>query len=64
MSWLDGPAEVLAFTRPGGFTCVLNLSDEAVPLPDGELILASSAVRNGLLAPDTAAWVRTLDSAV
>jgi alpha-glucosidase len=65
MTWLDAPADVLAFTRDDGFTCVVNLSAEAVPLPDGQVLLSSVPVRNGLLLPDAAVWLSThLDSAV
>ena len=51
---------VLAFSRPGGFSCVLNLSEAAVPLPPhNELLLASGPLDDGRLPPDTAAWLRT-----
>jgi alpha-glucosidase len=63
MSWLESPAEVLAFGRPGGFVCVANLSDSPVKLPAHRgVLLASSPAQNGQIAPDTAVWLRTLDS--
>ncbi len=59
--WEATAAEgVLAFTRPGGFSCVLNLSNAPVPLPPHkELLLASGPLDDGRLPPDTAAWLRT-----
>ncbi|MET0419431.1 MAG: glycoside hydrolase family 13 protein [Actinoplanes sp.] len=63
MRWLDAPADVLAFGRPGGFRCLVNLSDRAVDLPPGHrILLASGPVEGGRLAPDTAVWLRVLDS--
>ena len=62
MTWLEAPANVLAFAR-GDLVCVINLSDAAVPLPAGEIILSSAGT--GVvdeLAPDAAVWIRTLDS--
>ncbi|MFI6821104.1 glycoside hydrolase family 13 protein [Micromonospora sp. NPDC050187] len=59
LSWLPAPDGVLAFSRGGGFRCLVNLSDAPVPLPaDGELVLASGPLDDGLLPPDTAVWLR------
>jgi alpha-glucosidase len=57
LAWLDAADGVLAFSRPGGFSCVVNISGQAVPLPPHELMLASGPTENGLLPPDTAAWL-------
>ena len=60
MTWQDCADGVLAFTRPGGFTCVLNLSADAVELPEaGEILLASGPLQGGRLPSDTCAWVRS-----
>ncbi|WP_416904948.1 glycoside hydrolase family 13 protein [Micromonospora echinospora] len=60
LSWLPAPDGVLAFSRGGGFRCLVNLSDAPVPIPaDGELVLASGPLDHGLLPPDTAVWLRT-----
>ncbi len=64
VSWVDSPADVLWFERVRDgrrFSCVVNLSDGVVALPDpGAVLLASSyyGVRDGalLLPPDTAIW--------
>nr|AGS50006.1 alpha-glucosidase [uncultured bacterium esnapd26] len=58
MIWLDAPAGVLAFSRDPGFSCVVNLSNEAYQLPDHtSILLASGPVEDGLLGPDQAAWL-------
>ncbi|SDF76068.1 alpha-glucosidase [Lentzea fradiae] len=57
--WLDLGRDVLAFHRGAGFTCVVNLGSTPVPLPPHtEVLLASEPVRDGLLSPDAAAWLR------
>ncbi|GLZ56783.1 alpha-glucosidase [Micromonospora sp. NBRC 107095] len=63
LTWLPAPDGVLAFSRGGGFTCLVNLSDTAVPLPaEAELLLASGPLDEGLLPSDTAVWLRTAGS--
>ena len=57
LSWLALGDDVLGFRR-GRLTVVLNTGASAVPLPDGELVLASRAVTDAL-PPGTAAWLRS-----
>ncbi|MET8079648.1 alpha-amylase family glycosyl hydrolase [Streptomyces sp. NPDC005303] len=58
LTWSDnGPADVLDFVRHEGWRCVTNLSQAAVPLPAGEVLLASGPSQDGLLAPDTTVWL-------
>ena len=60
LTWLSAPDGVLAFSRPGQFACVVNISAAPVPLPhDAEVLLASGDLDGGKLPPDTAAWLRT-----
>jgi alpha-glucosidase len=60
LTWLRAPDGVLAFSRPGRFGCVVNLSAAPAPLPpDAEVLLASGELDDGKLPPDTAAWLRT-----
>jgi alpha-glucosidase len=59
MTWLDAPDGVLSFTRPGGFACVVNLSDVPVALPEHTEILLRSGPLDGLLPTDSAVWLRT-----
>jgi alpha-glucosidase len=48
---------VLAFRRPGGLVCLVNLSAAPTPCPDGELLLASGPLVDGQVPPDTAVWL-------
>jgi alpha-glucosidase len=50
--------EILMFSR-GRLTVVLNAGIEAVRLPAGEVVIASGEVRDRLLPPDTAVWLRS-----
>ncbi|MFE9915545.1 glycoside hydrolase family 13 protein [Micromonospora sp. NPDC005553] len=63
LTWLPAPDGVLAFSRGGGFTCLVNLSAAPVPMPaQGELLLASGPLDDGLLPADTAVWLFTAES--
>jgi alpha-glucosidase len=56
--WYGSPAGCFAFRRAGGgLVCVLNTSDEAVPLPPGDVLLSSGPLDEDYLPPDTAAWL-------
>jgi alpha-glucosidase len=58
LRWLATPDDVLVFERDPGFVCVVNFSDNAFPLPDGELMVASGPLTVGRTLPtDTAAWL-------
>lgn len=53
----DGVADpVLSFRRGPGFRCTVNLGTTPVPV-DGEALLTSGPLQDGLLPPDTAAWL-------
>jgi alpha-glucosidase len=58
MEWVDFGADVLAFRRPGNFLCLVNFGAE-IKLPEGELLVSSSPIRDFTLPPDTAVWLRT-----
>ncbi|MGX5657942.1 glycoside hydrolase family 13 protein [Geodermatophilus nigrescens] len=57
LEWLPAPERCLAFRRPGGLVCLVNLSAAAVPLPEGRVLLASEDVAGGTLPVDAAAWL-------
>jgi alpha-glucosidase len=57
IEWLDAPAGCLAYRR-GDVSVWLNTGDVALPLPAGEILLASAPV-DGELPPDVAVWVRS-----
>jgi alpha-glucosidase len=57
VQWLPAPDGVLAFRRPGGLVCLVNLSSAPVPLPEGEVLLCSADVAGGALPVDAAVWL-------
>ena len=57
-SWVPGSSEdVLHVARPDGWQSVTNFGSEPVPLPDGKVLLSSAPLDDGLLPPDTTAWL-------
>jgi alpha-glucosidase len=62
LQWLGtGPVaqtHVLHFRRPGGWESVTNFSEADVALPEGEVLLASGPLGDGVLPPDTTVWLR------
>jgi alpha-glucosidase len=59
LRWLSALPGVLAFARGERVVCILNLSSEAVELPEHEaLLLASDPLEGGRLPSDAAAWLR------
>jgi alpha-glucosidase len=71
LTWLDAretsttdasaarDSQVLAFERPGGWRSVTNFGDTAVPLPAGEVLLASAELPgDGTLPGQTTVWLR------
>jgi alpha-glucosidase len=58
IEWLATSHGVLAFRGVDGVVCVLNTGTQPVPLPAGEVLLASDAVADGALPPNAAAWIR------
>jgi alpha-glucosidase len=57
LDWLPAPDGCLAFRRPGGLVCLLNLSGAPVPLPEGRVLLASADTAGGVLPDDAAVWL-------
>jgi alpha-glucosidase len=57
LQWLPAPEGCLAFRRPGGLVCLLNVSGAPVPLPEGRVLLASAEVGDGTVPDDTAVWL-------
>jgi alpha-glucosidase len=56
VSLLNAPKNLLAFER-GRLRVLVNCGRKAVPLPGGEVLLASGPVDDGQLPPDTAVWL-------
>jgi alpha-glucosidase len=58
LEWFGAPDGCVAFRRTGTtLVCALNASPEVVPLPPGEVLLTSGPLPDGMLPPDTAAWL-------
>jgi alpha-glucosidase len=57
LEWYGAPDGCLAFRRGNGLVCALNASTVNVPLPPGEVLLASGPLSAGMLPPDTAVWL-------
>ncbi|OZM80134.1 alpha-amylase family glycosyl hydrolase [Pseudonocardia sp. MH-G8] len=53
----DAPADVVAFTRPGGWTSITNFGTDPVPLPAGRVVVSSAPLPDGQLPADTTAWL-------
>jgi alpha-glucosidase len=66
IAWQPAPDGVLAFDRgsagsagSAAVRCIVNLSPRPVALPpDAEVLLASAALPDGSLPPDTTVWLR------
>ena len=58
LEWIDHGAEVLAFRRGSGVTCIVNLGEASIELPRGEVLMASGEIEAGRLRPDDAVWIR------
>ena len=57
VEWLDSPDDGLVFRLSSGLVSALNTGRRAVALPEGEVLLASGALVDGKLPPNTAAWL-------
>ncbi|WP_440713582.1 glycoside hydrolase family 13 protein [Gordonia sp. FQ] len=57
VDWYQAPDGCLAFRRPGGLICALNTTNSPVPLPHGQILLVSLPLVDGMLAPNSAAWL-------
>jgi alpha-glucosidase len=57
IEWYGAPDGCLAFRRGNGLTCALNASSVNVPLPPGDMVIASGPLADGALPPDTAVWL-------
>jgi alpha-glucosidase len=58
MAWLDLGEGMLGFTRDPGFACLVNVSADPQPVPEGyTVLLASEPLADGLLARNTSVWL-------
>jgi alpha-glucosidase len=56
--WLDRGDGTLAFRRGSGVVCLVNYGVDPVPVPDGEVLIASAELDGDVIPTDTAVWVR------
>lgn len=56
IDWLPSEPQVLAL-RNGDVTIVANTGSAPVPLPDGDVLVASGPVADGMLPGDTTVWL-------
>jgi alpha-glucosidase len=61
LRWIPAADTVLAFARGGRFVCVVNFGPGPVPLPPGDVLIASSELEGGALPHDTTVWLRQTD---
>jgi alpha-glucosidase len=60
LTWVPGDSdEVLHLRRPGGWEAVANFGATAVPMPAGEVLLASGPIGGAELPPETTVWLDT-----
>ncbi|MEO7267946.1 MAG: alpha-amylase family glycosyl hydrolase [Knoellia sp.] len=56
--WRDSPEGTLVFGRGPRFTCHVNLTRDPIPLPPGDVLVASDLAGGGDVLPaDSAVWV-------
>ena len=58
LTWVPGDdPHVVAFRRPSGWMSVTNFGERAVPLPAGEVVLASGPLDGARLPRETTVWL-------
>jgi alpha-glucosidase len=57
-AWEDAPDGVLSYSRGDNVVVVVNLSAEAVELPEHDKVLIASGQLRGRVPPVTAVWLR------
>ncbi|MCC3763413.1 glycoside hydrolase family 13 protein [Glycomyces sp. TRM65418] len=59
LTWAPAASdEVLHLRRPGGWEAVANFGATAVPMPAGDVLLASGPIDGSELPPETTVWLR------
>ena len=57
LEWLDLGPEVVGFRRGSGMMVIVNFGPDPVDIPEGEILVSSRDLIEGLLPIDTAVWV-------
>jgi alpha-glucosidase len=58
VTWLPGYDDSVIALRNGAVAVIANLSESRITLPEGELLVTSGELDEGLLPANTTAWVR------
>ncbi|GAA3551851.1 glycoside hydrolase family 13 protein [Microlunatus spumicola] len=58
LTWVPAGPGVVHVVRPGGWHCLTNFGPEPVALPEGEVLLASGPLADGLVPADRTVWFR------
>jgi alpha-glucosidase len=60
LEWLEelSQGDVLAFARPNRWVTITNFGDAPVALPEGEVLLTSAPLEDGLLSGVATAWLK------
>ena len=56
-SWLSLGDDMIGFSRGDGFACLVNFGAQPIDLPEGDVLLSSVPLDDGL-PTDAAAWIR------
>ena len=58
LEWVEtGDADVVHFTRPGGWHCITNFGTKPYALPAGSVRVSSAPLEAGLLPGATTVWL-------
>jgi alpha-glucosidase len=57
LEWVGSAPETLGFRRGAGVTVLVNFGRDPIPLPQGEVLVSSHNIVDGMLPPDSAVWV-------
>ncbi|GAB2507798.1 glycoside hydrolase family 13 protein [Paramicrobacterium agarici] len=59
LEWLESEsADVLHFRRPNGWEVVTNFGTEPIALPEGEVLISSGDLGDGMLPGETTVWLK------
>ena len=58
LSWIDAGPDVVTFRREPGSECWINLGADPVPMPQGQVLVASAEAHAGTIPTDVAVWLQ------
>jgi len=58
LEWIDAGPDVVAFRREPGSECWINLGADPVPMPQGQVLVASAEAHAGTIPTDVAVWLQ------